>query len=67
MTAHSLDGSMPPAFLAFALDVFLQLGFFVEESGNHLTFIKISPNIKQTELQSSTIYSGITQFLKQQA
>lgn len=67
MTAHSLDGSMPPAFLAFALDVFLQLGFFAEESGNHLTFIKISPNIKQTELQSSTIYSGITQFLKQQA
>lgn len=64
MTAHSLDESMPPAFLNFALEVFLELGFFIQESGNDLTFIKISPNIKQTELHNSAIYSSITQFLK---
>ena len=64
LTAHSLDSDMSAAFLAFALEVFLQLGFFIEESNGDLTFIKISPNIKQTELQKSIIYSNITQFLQ---
>ncbi len=64
MTAHSLDSGISAAFLAFALEVFLQLGFFIEETANDLTFIKISPNIKQAELSNSAIYNNAEQFFK---
>lgn len=62
LTAKALDGSIPAAFLSFALDIFIDLGFFIEETSNDLTFIKISPNIKQTELSSSVIYNKIVNF-----